>query len=42
MEFVKFSTDVQITNAIEQMMTREQRLRQERQLIENCWDELLS
>ena len=36
------STDVQITNAIEQMMTREQRLRQERQLIENCWDELLS
>ena len=36
------STDVQITNAIEQMMTREQRLRQERQLIENCWNELLS
>ena len=36
------STDVQITNAIEQMITREQRIRQERQLIENCWDELLS
>jgi argininosuccinate lyase len=36
------STDVQISNAIEQMMTREQRIRQERQLIENCWDELLS
>ena len=36
------STDVQISNAIEQMITREQRIRQERRLIENCWDELLS
>ena len=34
------STDVQISKAIEQMMLRDEVIRQETQLIENCWKKL--
>ncbi len=34
------STDVQISKAIEQMMARDEVIRQEKQLIEGCWKEL--
>jgi len=34
------STDVQISQAIEQMMLRDEVVRQETQLIENCWKAL--
>ena len=36
------STDVQLNAAIEQLMKREEILRQETQLIEGCWKELLN
>ena len=36
------STDVQLNAAIEQLMKREETLRQETQLIEGCWKELLN
>jgi len=35
------STDEQMSKAIEQLMLREQTIRQEKQLIENCWKNLL-
>ena len=35
------SADIQMSKAIEQLMTREEVLRQETQLIENCWKKLL-
>jgi argininosuccinate lyase len=35
------STDVQMSKAIEQLMKREEVLRQETQLIEGCWKNLL-
>ena len=35
------STDVQISKAIEQIMLRDEVIRQENQLIENCWKDLL-
>ncbi|MFA6802996.1 MAG: argininosuccinate lyase [Candidatus Methanomethylophilaceae archaeon] len=35
------STDVQIVEAIRELMTREDTVRQESDLIERCWDELL-
>ena len=35
------STDVQISKAIEQIMLRDEVIRQENQLIENCWKALL-
>lgn len=35
------STDVQISKAIEQVMARDEVVRQETQLIRNCWKELL-
>ena len=34
------STDVQISKAIEQIMTRDEKIRQENQLIQNCWKAL--
>ncbi len=34
------STDVQISKAIEQLMLRDERIRQETQLIDNCWEKL--
>ena len=34
------STDVQISKAIEQIMLRDEVIRQETQLIENCWKQL--
>lgn len=36
------STDMQITEAIGSLMEREERVRQETQLIEGCWDHLLT
>lgn len=36
------STDEQMSKAIEQLMLREETLRQEKQLIDNCWKNLLS
>ena len=35
------STDMQLTEAIGSLMERDERVRQETQLIENCWDSLL-
>ena len=35
------STDMQVTEAIGAIMERDERIRQETQLIEGCWDELL-
>ena len=35
------SVDMELSKAIEQLMQREEVLRQERQLIENCWKELI-
>ncbi|MDR0509268.1 MAG: argininosuccinate lyase, partial [Candidatus Methanoplasma sp.] len=35
------STDMQITEAISDIMERDERIRQETQLIEGCWDALL-
>ncbi|MDR3074719.1 MAG: argininosuccinate lyase [Candidatus Methanoplasma sp.] len=35
------STDMQITEAIGMIMERDERIRQETQLIEKCWDDLL-
>lgn len=35
------STDMQLTEAIGSLMEREERIRQETQLIEACWDDLL-
>ena len=35
------STDIQMNKAIEQLMKREEVIRQETQLIENCWKQLL-
>jgi len=34
------STDIQMSKAIEQLMLREERIRQETQLIDNCWEKL--
>lgn len=34
------STDAQISKAVEQIMLRDETIRQERQLIQNCWDAL--
>ncbi len=36
------STDIQMSKAIEQLMGREETLRQERQLIDGCWKSLMS
>jgi len=33
--------DMEMSKAIEQLMQREEILRQEKQLIENCWKELI-
>ncbi len=35
------STDIQMSKAIEQLMLREESIRQETQLIENCWKQLI-
>jgi len=35
------STDVQIVEAIRELMTREDTIRKESDLIERCWDELI-
>ena len=34
------STDMQISQAMEQIMSRDETIRQERQLIGNCWKSL--
>ena len=34
------STDIQISKAIEQIMMRDETIRQEKLLIENCWKDL--
>jgi argininosuccinate lyase len=35
------STDIQMSKAIEQLILREESTRQETQLIENCWKQLI-
>lgn len=34
------STDTQIAKAVEQLMLRDETIRQEKQLIQNCWKAL--